>query len=93
MTAKGTSIQNIRVDRELWADAKAAAEEQGTDRSAVVRAFLEWYVGRPGARLPERPGGDNRADALDRVAEVRRCAVRALREIEEQARSAREYLD
>lgn len=40
---------------ELWDDLDAATKRANTDRSAVTREFWEWYVGRPNARLPERP--------------------------------------
>ncbi len=40
---------------DLWDDLDTATKTAGTDRSAVTRQFWEWYVGRPGARLPERP--------------------------------------
>ncbi|WP_435279314.1 hypothetical protein [Streptomyces sp. 1222.5] len=42
-------------DDQLWEDLDAATQTAGTDRSAVTRQFWEWYVGRPGARTPERP--------------------------------------
>lgn len=91
VTTRGTNLQNIRIDRTLWTEAGAAANQQGTDRSAVIRAFLEWYVGRPGARIPERPGGG--ADDVDRVADVRGAAQAALEGIEAAVRRARELLD
>lgn len=40
---------------ELWNDLDTTTKAAGTDRSAVTREFWEWYVQRPGARLPERP--------------------------------------
>ncbi|PXY20847.1 hypothetical protein [Prauserella muralis] len=55
--APRTPTQNIRVDEDLWREAREVAEAMGTDRSSAVRAFLRWYVRRPGAELPERPGG------------------------------------
>lgn len=42
---------------DLWNDLDAAARAAGSDRSAITRALWEWYVGRPGAELPDRPGG------------------------------------
>ncbi|MFF9899130.1 hypothetical protein [Streptomyces longispororuber] len=38
---------------ELWNDF-AAAVPADSDRSAVVRHFIEWYLQRPGAELPTR---------------------------------------
>jgi metal-responsive CopG/Arc/MetJ family transcriptional regulator len=32
-----------------------AAKDAGSDRSAVLRAFMEWFVRRPDVELPERP--------------------------------------
>jgi hypothetical protein len=43
------------VDDDLWADFAAAAARADTDRSAAVRRFIEWYVGREGVDPPSRP--------------------------------------
>ena len=49
-------LRGIRqVPDELWTDFDAATKGVGTDRSAELRRYMEWYVGRPGAELPERP--------------------------------------
>jgi len=40
----GTSRHNIRLDDQLWQAASAKAEVEGTNVSALVRAFLEQYV-------------------------------------------------
>ncbi|MFD3802630.1 hypothetical protein ACFWTC_03155 [Streptomyces sp. NPDC058619] len=45
-------------DDQLWEDLDAATNRAGIDRSAVTRQFWEWYVKRPDAKLPERPGGE-----------------------------------
>jgi hypothetical protein len=39
-------------DIELWERFGEVAEP---DRSAVLRAFVAWYVREPGAKLPVRP--------------------------------------
>lgn len=39
-----TELRNVRVDGELWAGALLAAEEDGTNVSAVIREFLATYV-------------------------------------------------
>jgi hypothetical protein len=44
-------------DDQLWEDLDTATKTVGTDRSAVTREFWEWYVGRPGAEIPNRPTG------------------------------------
>jgi hypothetical protein len=50
-------LRGIRgVDDTLWEDLDRAAKAAGSDRSKITRALWEWYVGRPGAELPERPG-------------------------------------
>ncbi|NUS79165.1 MAG: hypothetical protein HOV70_23605 [Streptomyces sp.] len=49
-------LRGIRgVDDTLWSDLDTAARTANTDRSKVTRELWEWYVGRPGAELPERP--------------------------------------
>lgn len=47
-----TPLVNLRVDPDLWAEFGELAEP---DRSVVIRAFIEWFVRRPGARMPKRP--------------------------------------
>ncbi|MBD9700667.1 hypothetical protein IHE56_00880 [Streptomyces sp. ID01-12c] len=49
-------LRGIRgVDDALWTDLDHATKRAGSDRSKVTRELWEWYVGRPGAELPERP--------------------------------------
>lgn len=49
-------IRGIRgISDDLWATLDAAAKATGSDRSTVSRAYYEWFAGRPGAQLPERP--------------------------------------
>ncbi|MFJ1995305.1 hypothetical protein [Streptomyces asiaticus] len=49
-------LRGIRqIPDQLWADFEASSKCAGTDRSAELRRFMEWYVHRPGAELPERP--------------------------------------
>lgn len=49
-------LRGIRgVDEALWKDLDTAAKQVGGDRSRVTRQLWEWFVGRPGADLPERP--------------------------------------
>jgi hypothetical protein len=43
------------IDDALAEDFDEAVRRAGADRSSVTRAFWEWYVGRPGAELPEPP--------------------------------------
>jgi len=49
-------LRGIRgVTDALWADLDRAAKATGRDRSGLTRELWEWFVGRPGAGLPERP--------------------------------------
>jgi hypothetical protein len=49
-----TPISRFRIDAETWR-AFGEAVPTATDRSAVLRAFIAWYLRQPGARLPKRP--------------------------------------
>lgn len=44
---------------DLVADFDAAAHAAGSDRSRVTRQLWEWFAGRPGAELPERPASES----------------------------------
>ncbi|MFF7949123.1 hypothetical protein [Streptomyces griseorubiginosus] len=49
-------LRGIRgVDDALWTDLDHAAKAAGSDRSKVTRELWEWFVGRSGAQLPNRP--------------------------------------
>jgi hypothetical protein len=58
--APKTPLRTFRLEDDLWRDFGAATD----DRSAAVRAFVEWYVRRPGARLPRRPDISRTADPI-----------------------------
>lgn len=49
-----TPISRFRIDAEEW-QAFGDAVPQDTDRSAVLRDFVAWYLRRPGAKMPKRP--------------------------------------
>lgn len=55
MPGRGTPLACLRVPEADWAAFKTAAKQAGTDRSALVRAFIAWYLNQPGAKLPKRP--------------------------------------
>jgi hypothetical protein len=38
----------------LWERFGVAARAAGTDRTALVREFIRWYLREPDAKLPER---------------------------------------
>ena len=48
---------------ELVADFDAATHAVGSDRSNITRQLWEWFAGRPGAELPERPPRAGRVEA------------------------------
>jgi hypothetical protein len=50
-----TPLRPVRVGGDLWKDFGQSAAATGSDRSATLRAFMEWHAGRPGAKLPVRP--------------------------------------
>jgi hypothetical protein len=49
-----TPPRQIRIG-DQWYDFEKAATEAGTDRAALVREFIDWYLREPGAKLPSRP--------------------------------------
>lgn len=65
--APKTPSRPVRLDSEDWEALGQAADAKGTNRSAVIRDCVRWYLGRPGAELPERPA----ASAQERGRSVR----------------------
>lgn len=56
-----TPYRKFRADDELWEEFRHAVEkspDEEADMSAVLRQFIRWYVGRTGAKLPERIADD-----------------------------------
>jgi len=51
-----TQHRSVRISDEDWADLDAAAKSAATDRGTLIKQFIRWYLGRPGAELPPRPG-------------------------------------
>jgi hypothetical protein len=49
-----TPARQMRIGDE-WYDFDLAAKAQSSERAAVIRGFIDWYIGKPGAELPERP--------------------------------------
>ena len=45
----------VRFSDEDWDDLGRLAEAAGTDRSAILRQFAQWWMRRPGVKLPPRP--------------------------------------
>lgn len=52
--APKTPARQIRIGDE-WYDFDAAAKSVGTERAAVIRELIAWYLREPGAELPSRP--------------------------------------
>lgn len=51
-------VRGLRgIDNDLWRDFESAVKraDPESDRSAELRSYMQWFVGRPGAQLPERP--------------------------------------
>lgn len=55
-TPRKTPQRTLVVDPDEWADLALAAKAAGSERAQVLRQFIKWYIRRPGARLPQRPG-------------------------------------
>lgn len=52
-----TPPRQIRIG-DSWYDFDAAAKAMGTERAAVIRDLIDWYIREPGAKLPDRPDRD-----------------------------------
>jgi hypothetical protein len=53
-SGRGTPRQTIRVDEDLWVKFGELTAAEGLDRSSVLRNFIRWYIGQPGAKPPVR---------------------------------------
>lgn len=60
-----TPIRSIRIAAATWDEAKAKAREQGKSMSELLREFLDWWLRRPGAKLPPRPAADDTRGKAD----------------------------
>lgn len=50
-----TQHRSIRIPDETWNPAMETARENGTSAGELCREFLDWYLRKPGAKLPKRP--------------------------------------
>ncbi|HEY9408895.1 MAG TPA: hypothetical protein VIP77_04880 [Jiangellaceae bacterium] len=53
-----SDVRRFRTTDELWERFGNAVEhspDAEADMSKVLRAFVRWYVGEPGAEIPRRP--------------------------------------
>lgn len=56
-----TGLRRFRTTDELWERFANAVDRSGdpeADMSKVLRQFVRWYIGEPGAKMPERPEPD-----------------------------------
>lgn len=53
--SRGTPYARFRLAEGIWARFGEACAQIGSDRAAVLRAFVLWFLRYPGAELPERP--------------------------------------
>lgn len=65
--APKTPARQFRMSDENWGDLAEAAKVEGLKGGAdIIRALVEWYLRRPGAKLPERLPQEE----LDRIAAI-----------------------
>lgn len=50
-----TRHRNVRVPDDRWTEFDRLTHEHGTNRAAVLNAFMAWYIGESGAKRVERP--------------------------------------
>jgi predicted transcriptional regulator len=55
MPGRGTPHAAVRIPEDVWRRFHELALAAGTDRSALIRQFVAWYLREPGAKLPDRP--------------------------------------
>jgi hypothetical protein len=60
-----TPARQMRIPDDDWGDFDTAAKQMGSERASEVRAFISWYLRRPGAKLPQRPAEPVRAPRED----------------------------
>lgn len=73
-----TRHRPIRVDQELWDAFGALVGDR--NRSAVIRDFLRWYIGEPGAEMPARPA-DGKPERPDDAEGLRKQLQKARNEL------------
>lgn len=55
--------RTIRIDSELWGQFGEVARQLRTTRSEMIRSYVLWLVGAPGARPPSRPSRLDNCDS------------------------------
>jgi predicted transcriptional regulator len=49
-----TPHRQVRIDDDTWDELGDVARARGTDRSALIRDLIAWFLRRPNARPPKR---------------------------------------
>jgi hypothetical protein len=50
-----TQHRSVRVSDDNWQDLGDRTSTADTNRAEVINELIEWYLRRPGAKLPPRP--------------------------------------
>ncbi|MGI5247573.1 hypothetical protein [Dactylosporangium sp. CA-139066] len=50
-----TQHRSVRVPDDTWYAAIRRAKAEGTSVGELVREFLDWWLRKPGAKMPKRP--------------------------------------
>jgi hypothetical protein len=58
MPTAGNPKRTVRVDDDTWDAYVLACREAGVQPAVALRAFVEFYAHKPGARMPRRPKRD-----------------------------------
>lgn len=53
--APKTQHRSVRVPDDVWEEVKDRSHQLGTSGGELVRQFLEWWLRKPGAKMPKRP--------------------------------------
>ncbi len=55
MPSEGTERQGFRYPRRKWRRFGATAEKNGTNASALIQEFIDWYLSEPKCKAPKKP--------------------------------------
>lgn len=53
-----TQHRSIRIPDDTWLPAMSQAKAQDTSAGELCREFLDWWLRKPGAKLPKRPAAE-----------------------------------
>lgn len=62
---KGTDRRTIRIPADLWDEFGEATQDVQDGRSGALRAFMRWYLRKPGAELPAQREPERSAPPAD----------------------------